>query len=73
MTETLSRDDVEALLRATRDERITYPARSWLAAYDLACWLGFSRSVALNQAAMAWDHAADDIEIATRLELPEAS
>lgn len=65
--------DVEALLRSTRDERITYPAKAWLAAYELACWLGFPRSVACNQAAFAWDHAAEAVELATRLQLPEAS
>jgi hypothetical protein len=65
--------DVEAQLRSTRDERITYPAKAWLAAYELACWLDFSRETALTQAASAWDRAADDVEVATRLELPEAS
>jgi hypothetical protein len=65
--------DVEALLRSTRDERITYPAKAWLAAYQLACWLGFSREVALHQAAYAWNRAADDVEFASRIELPEAS
>ena len=70
---TLTLTDVEALLAHTRDERITYPAKAWLAAYDLAIWMGFPISVACNQAGFAWDHAAEDVEGATRISLTEAS
>jgi hypothetical protein len=70
---TLSLDDVQALLSSTRDERITYPAKAWLAAYELACWLGFPNDVAQHQAGSAWDRAAESVEMATRLRLPEAS
>lgn len=70
---TLTLTDVEALLHATHDERITYPARAWLAAYELGLWMGFPLSVAQTQAAFAWDRAAEDVEAVTRITLPEAS
>jgi hypothetical protein len=63
------RADVAAIVASTTDERITRPALAWLAAFDLARWLGFSDETAPIQAAGAWDIAVDELAAATALEI----
>ncbi len=50
---------VQALSEHGTHPTLQASAKAWLAAYDLAHQLAFTKAVALRQADTAWDRAAD--------------
>jgi len=69
----LDQEDLQALIVGTADDRIRRPAAAWLQAYRLARWLGFKESTAQLQAGFAWDHAAEELALATAIVLVEVN
>jgi hypothetical protein len=69
----MNREDIEAILTATADERICQCAAAWLRAWRRARWLAFDETVALRQAGAAWDRAVQDLAAAAAIATPEVN